>query len=65
MSTLATTASDYRDLPLAVLTESKTNPRRIFEDNALKELAESIRTQGVLSPLLVRPLNRELFPIKR
>ena len=50
------TATEYRNLPLAVLTESATNPRRIFEDLALKELAESIRSQGVLSPLLVRPL---------
>jgi hypothetical protein len=41
------TATEYRDLPLAVLTESATNPRRIFEDAALKELAESIRSQGV------------------
>jgi ParB-like chromosome segregation protein Spo0J len=47
------TATEYRNLPLAVLTESATNPRRIFEDSALKELAESIRSQGVLSPLLV------------
>ena len=46
------TATEYRNLPLAVLTESATNPRRIFEDSALKELAESIRSQGVLSPLL-------------
>ena len=50
------TATEYRNLPLAVLTESATNPRRIFEDAALKELAESIRSQGVFSPLLVRPL---------
>ena len=28
------TATEYRDLPLAVLTESATNPRRIFEDAA-------------------------------
>jgi len=45
------------------LTESKTNPRRIFEDDALKELAASIRTQGVLSPLLVRPLTEHGFEI--
>jgi ParB family chromosome partitioning protein len=42
------TATEYRNLPLNVLTESTTNPRRIFEDVALKELAESIRVQGVL-----------------
>jgi ParB family chromosome partitioning protein len=57
------TATEYRNLPLAVLTESTTNPRRIFEDTALKELAESIRTQGVLSPLLVRPLTDQSFEI--
>ena len=57
------TANEYRNLPLAVLTESATNPRRIFEDSALKELAESIRSQGVLSPLLVRPLSDQSFEI--
>jgi ParB family chromosome partitioning protein len=57
------TTTEYRDLPLAVLTESTTNPRRIFENSALKELAESIRVQGVLSPLLVRPLNERSFEI--
>jgi ParB family chromosome partitioning protein len=57
------TVTEYRDLPLAVLSESPTNPRRIFEDAALKELAESIRSQGVLSPLLVRPLTNQSFEI--
>jgi ParB family chromosome partitioning protein len=63
MDTTITNATEYRDLPLALLTESTTNPRRIFEENALKELAETIRTQGVLSPLLVRPLNERSFEI--
>jgi len=57
------TTTEYRDLPLAVLTESTTNPRRIYEISALKELAASIRVQGVLSPLLVRPLNERGFEI--
>jgi ParB family chromosome partitioning protein len=57
------TPTEYRNLPLDVLTESATNPRRIFEDSALKELAESIRSQGVLSPLLVRPLTDQSFEI--
>jgi hypothetical protein len=35
-------ATEYRNLPLAVLTESTTNPRRIFEDSALKELADFV-----------------------
>jgi ParB family chromosome partitioning protein len=61
--TIANTATEYRDLPLSILTESKTNPRRIFDDEALKELAASIRTQGILSPLLVRPLTERSFEI--
>jgi len=57
------TATEYRNLPLNVLIESTTNPRHIFEDAALKELADSIRTQGILSPLLVRPLTGQSFEI--
>jgi ParB family chromosome partitioning protein len=63
METTVINATEYRNVSLAVLSESKTNPRRIFEDAALKELAESIRTQGVLSPLLVRPLTESGFEI--
>lgn len=56
-------ATEYRNLPVALLTESTTNPRRTFDEAALKELASSIRAQGVLSPLLVRPLNERSFEI--
>ena len=44
-------------LPIATVKESKTNPRRDFEPGALQELADSIRTKGLLQPILVRPLN--------
>ena len=63
METTVINATEYRNLPLALLTESTTNPRRIFEEESLKELAESIRSQGILSPLLVRPLNERSFEI--
>jgi ParB family chromosome partitioning protein len=56
-------ATEYRNVSLNLLSESKTNPRRTFEEVALKELASSIRTQGVLSPLLVRPLTENGFEI--
>jgi ParB family chromosome partitioning protein len=62
-TTTVTNATEYRDLPLAMLTESTTNPRRVFEETALKELAETIRSQGVLSPLLVRPTSERSFEI--
>lgn len=63
MQTQVSNATEYRNVSLALLSESKTNPRRIFEDAALKELAETIRNQGVLSPLLVRPVTENGFEI--
>ena len=35
---------------------NKNQPRQIFDDDALSELADSIREHGVLQPLIVRPL---------
>jgi ParB family chromosome partitioning protein len=63
METTVINATEYRELPLALLNESKTNPRRVFDDVSLRELAASIRSQGVLSPLLVRPLTENGFEI--
>jgi ParB family chromosome partitioning protein len=63
METTVINATEYRDLPLSQLNESKTNPRRVFDDAALQELAISIRSQGLLSPLLVRPLTDSGFEI--
>ena len=63
METQVINATEYRNVSLSLLSESKTNPRRTFEEAALKELAESIRSQGVLSPLLVRPLTENGFEI--
>ncbi|WP_263377868.1 ParB N-terminal domain-containing protein [Granulicella paludicola] len=63
MNTAIVNATEYRDLPLAMLAESPTNPRRTFEGDAPKELSEGIRIQGVLSPLLVRPVAEQGFEI--
>ena len=63
METTVINATEYRDLPLSQLNESKTNPRRVFDDAASKNLPHQIRSQGVLSPLLVRPLTENGFEI--
>jgi hypothetical protein len=54
MTTTVAMQSEYRNLPIPNLTESPANPRRTFDETALNELAESIRSQGVLSPLYSR-----------
>lgn len=43
-------------ISIASLQESKINPRTHFDDTSLKELASSMRVQGILEPLIVRPL---------
>jgi ParB family chromosome partitioning protein len=48
--------SSIQDIPLAKIRESKTNPRRFFDEAKLAELADNIRQHGVLQPILLRPL---------
>ena len=63
MTTTVQVQSDYRDLPIDWLVESTTNPRQTYDADAMQELAESIRANGVLQPLLVRPVNERRFEI--
>ena len=42
-------------LPLEHLHPNRYQPRRQFDPEALDELADSIRENGILQPILVRP----------
>jgi ParB/RepB/Spo0J family partition protein len=42
-------------IAVSSIAPSETNPRKRFNEAALAELAESVRTKGVLQPVLVRP----------
>jgi ParB family chromosome partitioning protein len=44
-----------RELPLDLLEPNPFQPRTIMDASALDELTQSIRAQGILQPLLVRP----------
>jgi len=46
--------ADINRLPLTALQAGKYQPRQKMDASALQELAESIREQGVMQPLLVR-----------
>ena len=43
-------------LPLREIEPNREQPRKTFDEKALNELADSIRKNGVLQPLLVRPM---------
>jgi ParB family transcriptional regulator, chromosome partitioning protein len=52
-----------RTLPVAFLKPGKFQPRKNFADDALADLAASVREKGVLTPILVRPLGADSYEI--
>jgi len=53
---VASNALLAQDILLSRIEESRTNPRREFDETKLSELSSNIRQHGVLQPVLVRPL---------
>ena len=47
-------------IPLSKLKPSSIQPRRIFDKNSINELAESIKSKGLVQPILVRPSKNNL-----
>jgi len=45
-----------KNLPVDVIQRGRFQPRQDFSADALEELADSIRAQGVVQPIVVRPL---------
>src|SRR5688572_4719677 len=50
-------------LPVGRIRPGKYQPRTKMDQQALAELAASIRAQGLMQPLLVRPLDRENYEL--
>jgi ParB family chromosome partitioning protein len=44
----------YREIPLDQITANPSNPRSVFDEDALAELEHSIREFGLLQPVVVR-----------
>ena len=50
-------------MPLSQLTPGKFQPRKNFNQDSLKELAESIKAQGIIQPILVRMTSNNQYEI--
>ena len=46
-----------KTLRLSEIEPNRDQPRKVFTDEAITALAESIREHGILQPILVRPLS--------
>ena len=51
-------SSAFQFLAIDTIHESTTNPRRTFDEAKLYELAESIKHNGLIQPITVRPNNQ-------
>ena len=54
---------ELQNLPVDLIQRGKYQPRRDMDPTALEELAQSIKTQGLLQPIVVRPLGNGRFEI--
>ena len=44
-------------LPISEIEPNREQPRKVFDEKALEDLANSIKQNGIIQPLLVRPLS--------
>ena len=51
-------ATAERTLPLDRIRPGAYQPRSLFDPDSLRELADSIRAQGVIQPIVVRPVDQ-------
>lgn len=54
LGSVDTANSTLREIPVAEISPNPYQPRVVFDDHDLKQLADSIRRQGVLQPVTVR-----------
>lgn len=57
------TQDQLQYLPLGVIRPGQYQPRTRMDEAALQSLAESIRAQGVIQPLVVRPLGYDAYEL--
>ena len=54
---------ELRDLPIDLIQRGRYQPRRDMDPQALQELADSIRQQGVMQPVVVRPVGESRYEL--
>ena len=54
---------NLREMPIEFLQSGKYQPRRDMAPEALEELADSIKVQGVMQPIVIRPIDNKKYEI--
>ena len=62
-SEVSTAEKELRELPVEFVVRGKYQPRRDMHPDALEELADSIKAQGIMQPIVVRPVAQNRYEI--
>ena len=54
---------ELKHVPVDLIQRGKYQPRRDMHPQALEELAESIKVQGVMQPIVIRPIGADKYEI--
>jgi ParB family transcriptional regulator, chromosome partitioning protein len=60
---MAYASSSILEVPISAITPNRRQPRTYFKQEAVEELAASIREVGILQPLVVRPLGQNRYEL--
>ncbi len=63
IETAQDTRSGLQHIPVDQIARSPYQPRRVFDQDSLAELADSIRSQGILQPIVVRMLATDRYEL--
>lgn len=63
VNTDKTTSNSLQTLPVEQLTRGQYQPRTNMDQDSLNELAESIKAQGIIQPIVVRPISINKYEI--
>jgi ParB family chromosome partitioning protein len=59
----AAPAGEPNTLPVELIQRGRYQPRRSFDEDRLRELADSIAAQGMVQPIVVRPIDGDRYEI--
>lgn len=55
--------NELMDIDMAMVVPTEAQPRQSFKEDTIKELAESIEKNGLLQPIVVRPMEKGKYQI--
>lgn len=63
IETVASNSEEIRKIPIDKIIPNRFQPRTIFEEEKIAELARTIHTHGIIQPIVVREFEQDQFEI--